>query len=117
MNPILGDKVVVATGSIESVKTQLSLQEIINKLASIDAFQIELIGNTIAETVLNNLGPVSTARVAQQVMQKKVQAKDDEGDPMAMMMHLTMMHAMMDIKRGKKQFLSNEDAGKFLLFF
>lgn len=111
MNPLtLGDKVVVAD-SKESVKNPLSIKEITEKLTSIDALQIELIGLEIANNVLNNLGPIGTARVMQKVMQKKGASMSG---PMAIIMRMNIKSAQEDIKEGKSQFLSELKAAEFL---
>jgi hypothetical protein len=93
----------------ESVKQSISPENIVKKISSIDALQIELIGHKIAEKIVNNLGPVGKAKVAQ-----KINPKQKASEMTMMLMIQTMMHARMDMEQGK-QFLSEEEAFKFVM--
>ena len=98
--------------TVVTVAQPLTVQDIGKKISAIDAVQIELIGSKIIEQVMNNLGTVGKARVAQQIMQKRGASSSG---PMDIMMRMTMMHAKMDMEGGEAQFFSEKNAAKFLL--
>lgn len=91
---------------------QLAINEIQKKISSIDALQIEWIGREIGWGILNSLGPVNQARIAQKVAQ--VRSKE-EGPHADMMRRLELVAARSAIDAGKGLFLSETDASQFLL--
>jgi hypothetical protein len=104
-------EVVSSKNGAQPLQQPLSAKEISGKISSIKAIQIELIGGEIINSVLNNLGPIGKARVAQEVMQVTGVPKGPKGK----MMCLTMMNAKMDVERGKEQFFSDKVATRFML--
>ena len=80
----------------------LSTSELCEKISRINADQIELIGNKIAENILNNLGPVAKLSIARKVWQ----ASPSANIPPPFMMMMEMMKVNADKQKGK-EFLSD----------
>lgn len=87
----------------------MSIANIREKITSITAEQIELIGVKIAKALVNNLGLGNKARIAQKTVQNS--AKPVDGMRIMMMRQAVTFAKLGD---GKAQFLSDKDTAKFL---
>lgn len=97
--------------SMEIEEKKVSSNNIEKMIASVDALQIELIGSKICEKIVNNLGTVPRARIMQQVVKEK-----DFADHFSKMVFLMATHAAdEDMEKGKR-FLTEDQAGSFLLY-
>ena len=105
---VSGDKLPSTHG--QSIPQPLSTHEINQRISSIDASHIELIGIKMIEPLIHNLGPVGKARVALEVMKIK---EVPEG-PMSVDMCITMMCAKIEIEKGRGRFFSDEKASEFM---
>ena len=107
MTPAISTGNTIVSDSV--AKPTLSSREIVEKLSSINAEQIELIGTQIVQKVLNNLGPVRKLKVALKVSEAK-------GEPMNGIEQATLLlSAKQAISNGKRQFLSKLDASRFVM--
>jgi len=104
----LNTKTVASTPEDTTSNQKLSVKDICNKVTSINASQIALIGNEIGGNLLDNLGPSNKNRIELQVMQKNESQRN-------FIMHLELMLAMDDSPIAEKEFLSNDDCKRFLL--
>ena len=98
------EEITTTTLSIESLEQKDPLCE---KISSIRAGQIELIGMRIENRIFAGLDPINKARITQQVMQKKGEKSGPE--------HTMMLLAMMDVSNQESQqfFSGTIDTSKF----